>query len=338
VVAKVLAPTEENLEIAAAELRSGGLVAFATETVYGLGALALDAQAVRRIFEAKGRPSTNPLIVHVLDRAMLLTLVDELTPMANALIDRFWPGPLTLVLPKRACVPDIVTAGGPTVAVRMPAHPLALALLRAVNAPIAAPSANRSTEISPTTAAHVLVSLGDRLRVILDGGPCERGIESTVLDVTGDEPRVLRPGSITRAQIADAVRGVSREPTEGAGAARSEAISEPIARSPGQQERHYAPRAIVKIVSGDELAEIVRDRDVQSDRRGLLLLDRSSHPTSLTNVIRLPITPEAYAARLYAALHDLDVRSDEIVIERPPNDASWEAIHDRLRRAATPAS
>lgn len=336
-VAKVLAPNEENLEIAAEELRSAGLVAFPTETVYGLGALALDANAVRRIFEAKGRPSTNPLIVHVLDRAMLLTLVDELTPMAIALIDRFWPGPLTLVLPKRANVPDIVTAGGSTVAVRMPAHPVALALLRVVNAPIAAPSANRSTEISPTTAAHVLASLGDRLRVILDGGSCERGIESTVVDVTGDEPVVLRPGSITRAQIADAVRGVSQAHLSPTNTSRSASNASSIARSPGQQERHYAPRAKVTIIPSESIAEMVRDPAAQHDRRAFLLIDRASHSPSFTNVIRLPNTPDGYAAGLYAALHDLDARSDEIVIESPPSDAAWEAIHDRLRRAATPA-
>jgi L-threonylcarbamoyladenylate synthase len=183
----------------------------------------------------------------------------------------------------------------------------------------------------------VLTSLGDRLRVILDGGSCEHGIESTVVDVTGDEPRVLRPGSITRAQIAEAVRGVSQARRASVEPSHPAPSTSPIARSPGQQERHYAPRAKVTIVSRDELAILFSETRAQHARRGFLLLDHTSLPDSLTNVIRLPNTPNGYAAGLYAALHDLDERSDEIVIENPPGDPSWEAIHDRLRRAATPA-
>ncbi len=187
-------PEPERIARAAEVLRRGGLVAFPTETVYGLGANALDPNAVAGIFHAKGRPANNPVIVHVAEARDVLRVVADWPEIAERLAQRFWPGPLTLVLPKRAGVPDVVTAGGPTVAVRVPAHPVALALLRAVGVPIAAPSANRSTQLSPTRAEHVQRGLDGLIDLILDGGPTTGGLESTVLDVTTTPPRLLRPG------------------------------------------------------------------------------------------------------------------------------------------------
>ena len=198
-------PDRATLRVAAVALRHGGLVAFPTETVYGLGAHALDEAAVARIYAAKGRPSYNPLIVHVTDAEAAKALVADWPTNAALLARAFWPGPLTLVLPKRGIVPDAITAGLPSVAVRVPAHPVALALLREARIPIAAPSANRCTELSPTTAAHVVESLGDVVDLIVDGGPTTVGIESTVVDLSGPAPRVLRPGMISAAQIAEVV-------------------------------------------------------------------------------------------------------------------------------------
>ena len=193
---QVLSPTPEALALASQLLHDGQLVAFPTETVYGLGANALDAKAVLNIFAAKGRPADNPLIVHVYDRAQLTPLC-EVSPLAEKLMDAFWPGPLTLILPRKPAIPDEVAANLPTVAVRMPSHPVAAALLRACKLPIAAPSANRSGKPSPTTAHHVLVDMDGRIPLILDGGSCDVGVESTVLDVTSGAPCILRPGGIT---------------------------------------------------------------------------------------------------------------------------------------------
>src|SRR5437763_8542920 len=238
---KTLTADSAAIASAADVLRSGGLVAFPTETVYGLGANALDADAVGRIFAAKGRPAANPIIVHVADAAGVGAVVADWPDAAARLAERFWPGPLTLVLPKRDAVPDVVTAGGPTVAVRVPAHPVAHALLRAAGVPVAAPSANRSSELSPTTAGHVLHGLGGRIDLILDAGPCPGGIESTVLDVTNDPPRLLRPGLVTPAQI-EAVIGPIQRFGEPAGS---------VLRSPGLLAKHYAPRAPLELAGDD---------------------------------------------------------------------------------------
>src|SRR3954447_6536010 len=205
--------SEADLRRAAELLRAGRLVAFPTETVYGLGANALDADAVDRIFAAKGRPASSPLIVHVDSVEMAQTLVSEWPPIASELAARFWPGPLTLVLPKRALVPDRVTAGLDSVGLRMPAHPVAVALIREADIPLAAPSANRFTELSPTTAEHVRCALGDAIDLILDGGPCTVGIESTVLSLTGGLPVLLRPGMVTQAQIESVVGPIEVVPT-----------------------------------------------------------------------------------------------------------------------------
>ncbi len=235
------APQPDLIARAAAVLRSGGLVAFPTETVYGLGALALDAAAVRRIFAAKGRPANNPLIVHIADPKDASQVAAEWPDAAERLARRFWPGPLTLVVPRTAGVPDATTAGGPTVAVRVPAHPVALALLRAVGAPVAAPSANRSAELSPTLAEHVLRGLTGRIDLVLDGGPTAGGIESTVLDMTTAPPRLLRPGLIGPAELEAVIGPVGRTGATQAGSALP---------SPGMLPRHYSPRTPLECSRG----------------------------------------------------------------------------------------
>lgn len=306
---------------AARVLQSGGLVVFPTETVYGLGANALDASAVARIFDAKGRPATNPLIVHVASVQQTKELVAQWPDTAQRLADRFWPGPLTLVLPKASHVPDIVTAGGPTVAIRMPAHPVALALLRACALALAAPSANRSTELSPTLPEHVLRSLGDRINLLLDAGPTPGGIESTVLDVIVDPPRLLRPGLVTVAELESVVGSIATTSDEAG-----------IARSPGQMPRHYAPRTPLEVVSDS------RSRVEQLNREGKRvgwLTHRDQGEVAGVLRILLPGDTVSYSAQLYAALHQLDAAGlDRIVVETPPPGDDWLAVHDRLRRAS----
>lgn len=317
-------PDPEAIAAAAEVIRSGGLVAFPTETVYGLGANALDAQAVRRIFEAKGRPDNNPLIAHVPDALVARELVAEWPERAALLAERFWPGPLTLVLPRRSIVPDLVTAGLPAVAVRVPAHPVALALLRAAALPIAAPSANRFTELSPTTADHVSRSLGEQVDVILDGGPTTVGIESTVLDLTGSTPRLLRPGMVTLAELEHTVGAIAPPPLVTPTSARL---------SPGMHERHYAPRASLVLVSpADVEREAARSGGMPV---GALVLSDLLWPVQ--HPVRMPNDPAAYASRLYAALHSLDdLGCHMILVERPPDAPAWLGVMDRLRRAAVP--
>ncbi|MDD5304900.1 MAG: L-threonylcarbamoyladenylate synthase, partial [Elusimicrobia bacterium] len=233
---RVLRPNGKTLAMAADILRAGGLVAFPTETVYGLGARAYDPAAARRVYKAKGRPSDNPLIVHVCDEAMLADAVKRVTPLARRLMDAFWPGPLTLILEKSARVPGAVTAGGRTVAVRCPGHPAARALIRALGEPIAAPSANLSGRPSPTTAAHVLRDLRGRVALILDGGPCRKGLESAIVDARGRRPIVLRHGTLTGESISRAAGVPLGVPGRSAPA------------SPGTRHRHYAPSCRVILV------------------------------------------------------------------------------------------
>ena len=313
---------------AAEVLRRGGLVAFPTETVYGLGANALDPAAVARIFAAKGRPPNNPVIVHIADFADVGTLARPSTSqLVSTLAERFWPGPLTLVLPKTAAIPDVVTAGGSTVAVRMPAHPVTQALLRAAGVPLAAPSANRSTELSPTRAEHVLQSLGERIDLILDGGPTTGGIESTVLDLTTDRPRLLRPGLVTPAEIETAIGPIAPPPYSSA-----DAGSLPLP-SPGMMEKHYAPRAPLELADGDgrqRVLELMR----AGHKVGWLTWSRVPDVPGATRV-DMPTDPSGYATRLYAALHELDEASvGRIVVVRPPRGDAWLAIADRLHRAS----
>lgn len=312
---------------AAEVIRAGGLVAFPTETVYGLGANALDARAVSRIFEAKGRPATNPVIVHISDASEVLNVAAIWLETAAKLAGAFWPGPLTLVVPKANAVPHIVTAGGPTVAVRCPNHPIAQALIRQAGVPIAAPSANRSTELSPTRAEHVLKGLNGRIDLLLDGGPCSGGIESTVVDVTGEIPRVLRPGLITVLML-EAV----------CGRVEFGAKDEGISRSPGQMEKHYSPRT--PLVLCETLVEALVgfwELVCKHTRIGLMTCvqmdDLFQHESLLLR--RMPNDPELYAAQLYAALHELDsLGLVAIYVTMPPNMAKWAAVRDRLTRAA----
>ncbi len=319
------AATELAIDEAAAVLARGGLVAIPTETVYGLAAVAIDPAAVQRIFEAKGRPPRNPLIVHVADVDAARSLARSWPPAAERLTSRFWPGPLTVVVSKREIVPDVVTAGGDTVAIRCPAHPIARRLIERLGLPIAAPSANASLSVSPTTAAHVAAGLGDRVELILDAGPCDRGIESTVVDCTATPPRILRPGPIDRLAVEEAVGG----------AVIDGGATEPILRSPGLTGRHYAPRASLELST--DAAKRVVELVGMGRRVGLITW---KHPSASARdgqlvVHPLPDDPAGFARGLYAALHDLDAAEvDMIVVECPPPEEEWRAVRDRLQRAA----
>jgi L-threonylcarbamoyladenylate synthase len=306
---------------AAEVIRAGGLVAFPTETVYGLGANALDAAAVACIFAAKGRPATNPVIVHVADADQVRDVAAEWPESAAKLAAKFWPGPLTLVVPRRPEVPDIVTAGGPTVALRCPAHVVARELIWEAGVPVAAPSANRSTELSPTRAEHVLKRLGGRIDLILDGGPCSRGIESTVVDVTGGAVRVLRPGPITVPMLEEVVGPVET----GGEAARG------VARSPGQMPKHYSPRTKLRLVEPD----VDFGENFCEDWLEALALGVRVGTLSLFGPGAMPDDPARYAAELYSRLHELDAQGlDLILVEMPPDTPEWAAVRDRLTRAA----
>jgi L-threonylcarbamoyladenylate synthase len=327
------APDAEMIRRAAELLRAGKLVAFPTETVYGLGANALDERAVRRIFEAKGRPAANPLIVHVPDVAGARRLVAQWPPAAHKLADRFWPGPISLVLPKRPLVPEIVTGGGPTIALRVPAHPVALALLRAAEVPLAAPSANRSLRVSPTRAEHVLTTLQGRIDLVLDAGPTPGGLESTVVDLSVSPPRVLRLGLILPDEIADLL-GQPVEHAHPPGGHPGPAAGEPY-RSPGQMRKHYAPLTPVEcLVEGD--GQAVGAFCEQYRRVGVLCFGTPPPPLPDNAVIRvLPAEPELAARQLYAALYQLDSSAvDRILIQLPPPTPQWVAVRDRLLRAA----
>jgi L-threonylcarbamoyladenylate synthase len=321
-VVDAVKPDATIIARAAELLRSGGLVAFPTETVYGLGANALDARAVDRIYAAKGRPSHNPLIVHIANVDQVLRIARKWTDRAELLARAFWPGPLTLVLPRRDEVPAAVSAGLPTVAVRLPSHPVAHALLLAADIPVAAPSANKSTMLSPTTAAHVEKSLGDAVDLILDAGPTPVGIESTVLDLTQVVPMLLRPGSVTIEQIESVIGPIEVGTSVRDGAPRP---------SPGMMERHYSPRATLLLVASDDVSAAVAAEQRAGRRVGALVrtvpLEESAE--------RMPSDAAGYAARLYGALHELDDAGyDAIVVERVPDTPEWSAVRDRLERAA----
>jgi L-threonylcarbamoyladenylate synthase len=320
-------PAPDVIHRAADVIRAGGLVAFPTETVYGLGANALDSAAVAGIFGAKGRPATNPVIVHVSEVSEILNVTAHWPETAAQLASRFWPGPLTLVVPKSERVPSIVTAGGTTVAVRCPAHAVARELIRAAGVPIAAPSANRSTQLSPTRAEHVLGGLNGRIDLILDGGPCSGGIESTVVDVTGAVPRVLRPGLITVPML----ESVS-------GRIEIGATAEGVARSPGQLVKHYSPRT--PLVLCDSPAEAIRTFErLREDGKRLWVLtyDTNEFAAWDEGADVLSASPERYAAELYDVLHMLDgSRLDAVVVVLPPGAPEWAAVRDRLMRAAAP--
>ncbi len=332
-------PEPEVIREAARILRRGGLVAFPTETVYGLGADALNPEAVARIFQVKGRPKYDPLIVHVASPEDMTHIVAQIPPKALHLARRFMPGPLTLVLPKAPHVPDIVTAGRPTVAVRVPAHPVALALLRKAGCPVAAPSANRFGHTSPTRAEHVVADLGDAVDLILDAGPTPIGVESTVLDLTQDPPVILRPGGVPREAL-ETVLGTVKM-------ARS-ATERTAAPSPGMLPRHYAPeQSALWLFEGpreEALAWFLRTTHQlhgQGRQVGLLIPeeDLSALENHLPSDVRVEVlgpeaTPEALAHRLFAALRNLEGRVDVILARDVPEHGLGLAVRDRLHRAA----
>jgi L-threonylcarbamoyladenylate synthase len=320
----VTGPEDPGILDAAELLRAGGLVAFPTETVYGLGADGLNPQAVARIYEAKGRPSTNPLILHVADAGEARALVTEWPEDAQRLADRFWPGPLTLVLSAAAKVPSLVRAGGPTVALRCPAHPVALALVRAAGRPLAAPSANRSQHLSPTRAEHVLSSLGDAVDLVLDAGPTEAGLESTILDLSTRPFRILRPGPVAPSDL-EAVVGPVVIWTGAADAGERQ-------DAPGMAVRHYAPRARLELVlPGAGLPE-TRERTAYLSLGALPPLPGGVHG------VALPADPAALGATLYAILHEMDEAGfQRVVFELPPPEEAWLAVRDRLLRASARA-
>ena len=312
------------MRLAAEVIRNGGLVAFPTETVYGLGCDALNPEAVARVFEVKQRPSFDPLIVHIATRAALDRLVETISVGDHRLMDAFWPGPLTLVLPKRENVPDIVTAGLPTIAIRMPAHPVARALIREAGVPIAAPSANPFGYVSPTCAQHVLDGFGDRVDLILDGGPCPIGVESTIVSMVGTWPELLRPGSITLAEIREVIGPVVQ-----AAASRTVVV-------PGQLPRHYATRTPVTILAPQGARPIVHGHE----RAGLLAMSAPGHVDDRFCAIEVlsPSGDLREAARnLFAALRRLDALGLDRLYAEPCDERGLGlAIMDRLRRCASP--
>lgn len=314
---------------AAQVLRSGGIAAIPSETVYGLAANAFESDAVARIYQAKGRPAANPLIVHVATAAMARECAAEWPPMAERLAGRFWPGPLTLVVPRSPRIPDLAAAGGPTVGLRWPAHPFFQSVIRECGFPLAAPSANPSDQLSPTTAEHVVAGLGDRIPLIVDGGPCVVGIESTVVDVTGSRPRILRPGVISAEQVAEAAGiqpGVQTDTDEG-----------PL-RSPGQLSRHYSPRARLEMWawnSDSELADRLTAQGIGKDRLFVLAHSRIPSDPMPAQVSFIPDDPEAFARALYRYLHECDARGATlVVVEHLPGDSAWDGVRDRLQRAS----
>lgn len=330
----------DAIALAAGLLRAGEVVAFPTETVYGLGADATNAAAVARIFAAKERPLSDPLIVHLADAAQLAEVARDIPPEAERLAERFWPGPLTLVLPRQERIPAIVAAGGATIGVRVPAHPVALALLRAANLPVAAPSANRFMHTSPTTAAHVLADLDGRIACVLDGGPTPVGVESTVVDLTTSPPRLLRPGGITLEELQTILPDMrAPEPTNA-----SKRVDEPV-HAPGQMERHYAPHTHLVVFDATGAAALAamlaaaRDALARGERVGALAADEEAATLEDAGVRVARLGPAndlaALSRRLYAALRELDAAGLDVLLAHSyGREGLGLAIEDRLRRAA----
>lgn len=335
---QVLPANEQTLQFAAELLQKGQLVAFPTETVYGLGANAFDREAVLSIFAAKGRPADNPLIVHVWSRDQLADIC-HVSPMAEKLMDAFWPGPLTILMPRRESIPMEVTAGLPTVAVRMPSHPVAAALLKVCGLPVAAPSANRSGKPSPTGARHVRQDMEGRVPLILDGGDCRVGVESTVLDISGDVPCILRPGGVTKAMLEEAL---GMEVTVAGSVLRPLAQGEQ-ALSPGMRYRHYSPNGQVSLVEGNEtevvsaMARLYRDA-VENGHKACVLcftehVDalKECHPHDLGG----KENPAEVAHRLFDTLRRLDDEGMEAIFsEVVAPEGVGLAVMNRLGRAA----
>lgn len=310
-------------------LRAGQVVALPTETVYGLAANALDAAAVARIYEVKGRPAHNPIIVHVADESTARSCAQQWPATAEKLARAFWPGPLTLVLPRAAKIPAIVTAGGETVGIRWPGHPFMQAVIRACGFPLAAPSANLSNQVSPTNAAHVQAQLGGRIPLIVDGGASQVGIESTVLDLTVVPARILRPGMIHAESIAAAGLPVAHGPaTPGT----------PALRSPGLLKKHYAPKAKLLVLSWRNEADLRSQIDGRSAGQSRVhIVAHTQIPTSFAaaSISVIPHDAAAFARALYAELYRCDAAGAQvIVVEAPPATPEWGGVADRLRRAA----
>jgi L-threonylcarbamoyladenylate synthase len=316
---------------AAELLRAGEIVALPTETVYGLAANALDRNAVAKIYKAKGRPAHNPIIVHVAGNDMAKACVAEFPAAAEILSKSFWPGPLTLVLPRAEKIPDIVTAGGSTVGVRWPSHPFMQAVIRECDFPLAAPSANLSNQISPTNAEHVSAQLGEKIPLIVDGGQSQVGIESTVLNLTTAPARILRPGMIHAESLAAAAAGLPiadcRLP-----------IEETTLRSPGQLKKHYSPKAKLIVARWQNDADLAAQiGNWKLEIGNVQIVAHTKIPTSFgaANVSVIPHDAEAFARALYSELHRCDAAGTKlIVVEAPPELPEWSGIADRLRRAA----
>ena len=317
--------------IRAAELlRLGEVVALPTETVYGLAANALDARAVQRIYTIKGRPALNPIIVHVADLAMARRFAAVWPKTADDLAAAFWPGPLTLVVARSKEIPDVIAAGGPTVGLRWPSHPFIRAVIRECGFPLAAPSANPSNQISPTNSGHVLQTLGGLIPLIVDGGQSQVGIESTVVDVSVDPPRLLRPGMIHGESLRAVVGDLVVDSTVESG----------VLRSPGQLTRHYSPRAKLIVLDwGDEsqLKSRLAARGIPQDRCHVLSHTRIPLGGGFHGVSVIPHDAEAFARALYGELHECDrAGAGWIVVEQWPESPEWQAIGDRLNRASVP--
>ena len=314
---------ETQLAMAIAALQRGEVVGMPTETVYGLAADASNAAGVKRIFELKGRPADHPLIVHIADGATLSAWASGVPRKARDLAEAFWPGPLTMILKRASRVSDLVTGGQDTVGIRVPSHPIAHALLEAFGGGLAAPSANRFGRLSPTRAAHVREEFGASVPVVLDGGECDVGIESTIVDLSGAEPRLLRPGHIELNAIEDVIGPIA----VGADA------SSP--RAPGLLAAHYAPRTPLQLVAHSAIKARTHAARLRGER--IQLLTMSPLPPGAEG-IALPPLAGPYAHELYAALRTLDSRgAQKLLIEKPPSDAEWDAINDRLQRAASGA-
>ena len=306
---KVLPATLKNIGLAAEALKAGKLVVMPTETVYGLAADATNKTAIKKLYTAKDRPADNPLIIHIADLSQVEMVAREFPESAQLLAERFWPGPLTLVLPKAEGVPMEVTGGLDTVAVRMPAHPVALSLIRKAGIPVAAPSANRFMKLSPTRAEHVDSVLARRVEMVLDGGPSKVGVESTVVDCTGESPRILRPGGIPRGEIEATL-----------GSPMGTMPPDALRKSPGMYQRHYAPKATLKLV--DKLTE----------KMAGLTFDAPANPKQ----IKMPLSARAYSAVLYDTLHKLDrMKVSTVYVQMPPEEPEWEAVRDRLDKASS---
>lgn len=348
-------PESEAIEAAATVLRTGGLAAFPTETVYGLGADATRPESVLSIFRAKGRPADNPLIVHIAEFGDLDPLVSDVPPSAKLLRELFWPGPLTLVLPKSDLIPDVVTAGLPTVAVRMPSHPVALALIRRAGVPVAAPSANVSGRPSPTSAAHVIDDLAGRVDLIIDGGDTDVGVESTVLDLTTDPPTLLRPGGVTYEELCQVLGRVSVDPAvlarredgaltvgrEDAGGPPRPQTAAP--RSPGMKYAHYAPRAPLFLIEGElglvveEILRLMHEYMVEGKRVGVLSTaeSRGAYPAHVVLEVGSRVQPKAVASALFSTLRAFDEHGvDVILAEGIPEEGLGLAVMNRLHKAA----